>query len=144
MTLATWLYRLLTWDGILPVFVLALPSFIEWLLPNNRGAIEIAAVVLPIAAFLIRATVGRRHIAANQCSPVFRGRQYAAFYLGIFMFVLMDCVLILTHVMPRGAFGPGDYMIFAIFIGTYMFLMAVAMYPGRAQPLPEVFRPQSG
>ena len=136
--LATWLLRVFAWDGILPVCVLAIPSIIHWALPNNRGIIELTAVTLPIVAFVVRAAVGYRHIAANNCSREVRAVQYSVFYLAIFVFVLVDCVMILSHLIPKGAVGDGDYLIFSILIGSYLLLMTVAMYPGPPKPLPEV------
>lgn len=138
--LATWLLRVFTWDGVLPVCLITIPSILHWALPNNRGIIEITAVALPIVAFFVRATVGHRHIASNNCSSVFRSVQYRVFYLAIFVFVLVDCFLILTQIMPRVPANNDDNLISVAVIGTYFLLMGVAMYPGQSKPLPEVLR----
>ena len=129
---------LLTWDGVLPIGVLLVPSFIQWIAPNNRGVLEITSVVLPILAFFLRAVVGGRHKAANNCSLRFRRLQFTAFGIGIFVLVFLDAVIILSHLMPRGAFSSGDVVVLAILAAVYVGCMAIAMYPGRTNTLPEV------
>jgi len=140
---AGWLVRLLTWDGALPVCILVVPSIIERIVPN-RGAIEFAAVALPILFFFVRIVTGCRHIDANNCSRAFQRVQVWALVLAVFILVFFDAIMILSHVMPKGALGRGDLVIFAVMLSVYFVPMAVAMYPGRAHPLPEVFRPESG
>lgn len=136
--LATWLLRVFTWDGILPFCILAIPYVIHWALPNKRGLIEITAVALPIVAFFTRVIVGNRHIASNNCSHSFRKFQFGVFFLTIIVFIMVDCVMILSHLMPNAPLNDTDYLIFAILIGLYLLAMAVAMYPGPPKPLPEV------
>jgi len=140
VNLAAWLLRLLTWDGVLPVCIFFVPSLIELLLPNNRGAVEIASVAPPIIAFFIRFAVGRHHIAANRCSAWFRRIQYAVFGIAVVLLVFFDAVLILAHLIP-GAPGPPsmeEWIALAIIASVYLTLMGTAMYPGPAKELPEV------
>jgi hypothetical protein len=61
----SWLRRLIAWDGLLPGCIVIVPAAIEILLPNHRGAIEIAALILPITAFFLRVRAGKHHIASN-------------------------------------------------------------------------------
>jgi hypothetical protein len=136
--LATWLLRVFTWDGVLPFCILAIPYVIHWVLPNNRVIIEITAIALPIAAFFARVVVGHRHIASNNCSRSLRQIQFGVFYLTILVFIMVDCIMILSHLMPKIALSDGDYLIFFILIGSYLLAMSVAMYPGPSKPLPEV------
>lgn len=136
--LATWLLRFLTCDGILLVCILAVPWVIQSALPNNRAVIEITAIVLPIAALFFRAVVGHRHIVSNNCSPSFRRFQAFVFCLAVIVFLFVDCISILFHVMPKPALGGGDYLLFTILIGSYIIPMAIATYPGPPKPLPEV------
>jgi hypothetical protein len=132
-----WLFRVLTWDGLLPAFVILAPMLIEVLIPNNRGAIEIAAVVLPITGFFIRISVGKRHIASNSCGVVVRRLQFGVFCLGILTLVLIDSVLILCHVMPKAApfATKADCIVWIVLFSTYLTSMTIAMYPGRTKPL---------
>ncbi|NQT13675.1 MAG: hypothetical protein HQ582_13060 [Planctomycetes bacterium] len=128
----SWLFRLITWDGLLPATVWSAPFFIELAAPNNRGAIEIISVALPIVAFCIRYRVGRRHIASNGFGPIVRGFQLAVFCVGLVMLVFIDAVMILSHVMPKGAAFATltDCIIWAAIYFSYLMPMAVAMYPG--------------
>lgn len=139
-----WLVRLITWDGVMPVCVIAAPFIIESVLPNRRGAIEIAAVALPIVGFLVRILVGASHIRGNCCGQWLRRIQFCMLWFAVFVLVFVDALLILAHVMPRGALvaNRGDRIVLTTMAAIYLFAMAVAMYPGRAKPLPEVFRPE--
>lgn len=142
---AGWLFRFITWDGLLPVVILVVPTIIEALLPNRRGAIELAAVTLPIAALLFRFAVGRRHISSNNCGRRVRQFQYLALGVGLLVLVLIDAIMILSHVMPKGELfaDKRDRFVCAVIFSLYLFLMAIAMYPGRTKPLPEVFAPEA-
>ena len=113
------------------------PIMIGFLFPNNRAPIELAAVMLPIAGFFIRIRVGARHITSNHCSITVRRIQLCAFVLGIFPLVLLECVLMLTHVMPALIMNWTDIAVCAILFSIYLTLMAIAMYPGRAALQPE-------
>jgi hypothetical protein len=138
---AGWLFRLLTWDGVLPVCILAVPGLIERAVPN-RGAIEFAAVALPTAFFFVRIVKGCHHIDGNHCGPGFQRLQVWALVVGVFVLVFLDAIMILSHVMPRGALNGGDFQVMAIMLAIYLIPMAVAMYPGRSKPLSEVWRPK--
>lgn len=133
---AAWSFRVLAWDGLLPVIIIFLPGAIEVALPGNRGALEIASIILPIAAFFFRAWSGLRHIRSNHCGPDLRGFQTLVFFVGIFPLVLFDAFIILTHLMPPGQFRPGsaDFWVMAGIFGTYFLMMIIAMYPGRRPP----------
>jgi Gpi18-like mannosyltransferase len=137
---AAWLFRLFTWDGVLPTCMMFLPAVIEQLWPN-RGAIETATVVLPIVFFFVRIVVGCRHIDANHCSPGFQRVQAWALVLGVFILVFLDAVMILSNVIPRGAVNLDDVVFVAIIVSIYLVPMAVAMYPGRSKPKPGVLSP---
>ena len=65
--LGSWLLTVFTWDGLLPPCILLVPYLIEILFPNNRGAIEVMAVLLPITGYFVRLVVGKRQIASNLC-----------------------------------------------------------------------------
>jgi hypothetical protein len=134
MTLTTWLFRLLTWDGILPICILLIPSLVEWLNPNGNvnGIIYVA---IAIAAFFIRAEVGGRHIESNNCSETVRRIQAGLFFLAIFILAFLDAFVM---AVPVGALGQEDYAILAILLAVYFTLMALAMYPGGPKDLPEV------
>ncbi len=131
----SWFFRVLGWDGLLPVCIVLIPTLVKILIPNNRGAIEATGVLLPIAAFFVRLFIGLRHIASNHCAVSVRGFQYCVFCLGIFLLVCVDALLILSQEMPKGAMfvTRTDYVVFAILISIYLTSMTFAMYPGRVQ-----------
>jgi len=102
------------------------------MLPHSRAAIELTAVVLSVVAFLVRYRVGKRYISSNDCGAIIRLFQLAVFCIGILVLVVIDAVMVLTHVMPRGAAfaTTGDLIVWAALYGTYVTAMAFAMYPG--------------
>jgi hypothetical protein len=131
----SWLLRILTWDTVLPVAVVFIPNGIALLFPNRRGILEVTSVVLPVGAFLLRLVAGKRQIALNRCSEIVRKFQFCIFFLGILPLVLIDCVVILSHLMPDGAlFATNtDRLVWTVLIAIYLVSMAVAMYPGSAR-----------
>jgi hypothetical protein len=133
-----WILRILTWDTALPACVAFIPAGVGTLFRNRRGVMEITAVTLPVAAFLLRLRAGRRHIASNRCPKWARRVQYGVFCLGILPLALIDCCLILSGLMPRGArfANAEDRAVWAVLVSIYLVSMIVAMYPGRvASPL---------
>jgi hypothetical protein len=129
-TLGSWMLRIVAWDGMLPAAIWFAPLLIQAVAPNRRGAVELAAVFLPIFAFFIRFRAGNRYISTNNCGPALRGLQFCVFFLAIFVLVLVDAVIMLTHVMPRAAITVDDLKVFAALYGAYLATMAFAMYPG--------------
>lgn len=129
-----WMLRVLTWDAALPTCVAVAPFVLEWLFPGRRGPVELSAVVLPTAAFLFRLRVGKRHIATNGCSAALRQHQLVVSFMGILPLALMECMLMLSGLMPKGAlFAAGtDRLAWAVLIAAYLSAMTFAMYPGRA------------
>jgi hypothetical protein len=131
----SWLLRVAGWDGLLPAYVVLAPTAVELLIPNNPGAVELTAVVLPIAAFVVRYNAGKRHIASHNCSRVIRAAQFCVFCVGIALLVLIDAVLMLSHLMPQGALFAAreDRIVWAVLFSVYVTAMTIAMYPGRAE-----------
>ena len=134
----TWLTKLIGWDGVLPILLWTTPAVLGWMIPKAEFLIELAAVFLPIAAFLIRMVVGLRMISDNHCRPALRAVQMCVFVLGVILLIFIDCMLILSHLLPPGALWqhPGDRMAFGIIFAIYFSFMALATYPG-AQAKPD-------
>jgi hypothetical protein len=128
-----WFIRVISWDAILPFCLLVAPTLIEFCFPNRRGVMEVTAVTLPVAAFLLRIRAGWRHITTNRCSDIVQHFQFFVFCIGILPLVLLDCFMILSHLMPQGAVATqGDLVVLASVFAVYLMIMAVAMYPGRS------------
>jgi hypothetical protein len=108
VTYGSWLLELVAWDGILPVFVVLVPTVIELLFPNRRGALEVTAITLPIAAFFLRFFVGKRHINSNRCARTVRHFQLVGLCIGILVLLMIDSLVILAHEMPKGALFATD------------------------------------
>jgi hypothetical protein len=127
-----WMLKLVAWDGTLPVIIVFAPSVVEFLFPNRRTALEVMALTLPIAALFLRFVLGKRHIDANRCSTMVRYIQIVALCIAIIMLVLIDSLVILAHEMPEGALWATktDRICWAVLIGIYLILMAIAMFPG--------------
>ena len=130
-----WLRRVIAWDGLLPIGFVFLPYMVEVLFPNRRSIMEAIAVVLPIVAFFYRVHNGIAQIASNRCSPATQRLQYCVFCVGILPLILIDCVLILSHLMPPGTLfqAHSDRIVWTVLFGIYLAAMIVAMYPGQAE-----------
>ena len=135
-----WLLKLIAWDGGVPALVLVVPEFVEMLFPNRRGVVQMMAIALPIAAFLVRFFIARRQINSNQCSRLVRRVQMAALCIGIFILLMIDALLILARDLPKGALfaTTTDVVTFIVLIGMYLICMVIATYPGRAETASEL------
>ena len=137
---AGWFIGMLTWDGLLPLSILVVPPIAEAAIPN-RGVLEFLAVTLPIAFFFWRIVAGCRRIDANHCSARFQKLQVWSLVLAVFLLVFLDALTILLQALPKGAFNREDFIVLGVMLVIYLIPMAIAMYPGRSQPLPVVWMP---
>jgi hypothetical protein len=64
------------------------------------------------------------------------------FFLGIVPLILIDCVVILSEVMPAIIFGQEEYFILTGLIAWYLATMTVAMYPGREDEVDDFYAVQ--
>ena len=136
--LLIWMRRLATWDGVLPVFMWAIPVFVTKLFPDQHWPSEILGVVLPVAGCIVRFFIGVQMIRRNLCHRSIQPFQIAAFGIGIFALLIIDSLVIDFHNMPpnppNNAFDAGRKLgMFCGFFGTYFFCMAIAMFPGSSR-----------
>jgi hypothetical protein len=129
--LGRWAWRVLTWDAIIPVIVGLAPLAGEWLFPGRRDASESIAVYVPILALFFRGWSGKRSISTNACAPWVRVVQFVALCVGLLPMLLMECLLTLPEVLPRGL---GQFRVLGVFFFIYLLFMVLAMYPGRTLP----------
>ena len=117
-------------DLTLLFLVWSIPGAIEVLFPQDPNAILVGALLVPTLAFILRVFAGRRQISENHCSRQVRRFQFAVFLLGIFLLLLVDCLLFSLH-------GIGGNMLlnailYMVLSPLYLLPMTIAMYPGRA------------
>lgn len=129
LRIVRWLLLVLHWDGVLPLLVWSVPGVLQGLFPGRRGVVEFSAVVFPIVVFGWRYRVGLRVIAGNACGSAMRRLQRRVFFVGIFVRVLVDAVVMLSCLVPAAAAG-GVWREMLIPLGIYVAAMLVAMYPG--------------
>lgn len=131
-----WCWRLVAWDGVLPIVLLGLPHVIRWAIPNADKLIEVIGVVFPIGAFFIRVISGWLHINENHCGPRLRSAQQAALFCGVFVLVFFDAFMILLLNIPAGAIQQVEIVATAVVVfSIYLPCLTFAMYPGR-EPVP--------
>jgi hypothetical protein len=123
-----WFWRVISWDTTLLLLVWSVPGAIELLLPNNPEAMLVAAVLVPIAAFVFRIYAGRRQIAQNHGTQFMRTVQFIVFLVGIFMLMMIDCILIVL--CEVGLSFVERAAVYLVASPTYLAPMAIAMYPG--------------
>ncbi len=102
-----WLFRVATWDILVVLCITLIPAVLVLVLPRNPnafwkqpGAVALAAAILPPIAFLVRIKAGRRHIASNRCSGIFRLLQLCVFFIGIVPLLVADCLVVVSHDLP--------------------------------------------
>lgn len=125
-----WIWRVVSWDTLLPAAMLLAPRAIVWLAPNRWGLITLAAVSLPILAFLLRLHAGGRQIAGNHCSANVRRIQFSVLFVGIIPLVLFDCFMFIGAV-ANGKPDNETIMFLFVLVCIYLSAMVIAMYPGR-------------
>lgn len=129
----SWAIRVAAWDGLLPIFVLSVPVLTDSLLPNRPDLSDLVGAGLPIIAFVIRLFVGTRHIWSNGCCHLVRVLQSLLLWVVVFLFVLVDTMLIIAHQFPGAGMKPADLRDMEIVLSIYLPCMVVAMYPGRTK-----------
>ena len=130
-----WFWRVLAWDGILPLIVWIAPYLLAQILPNREEPRMLGIILTAIGVFLLRWFMGSDHVASNHCSSPIKQLQYGCFFAGLVVMLLMDALLLALH----GLMQPGEWLGMAIILvlpfSLYLVLMAIAMYPGR-EPAP--------
>ena len=127
-----WVLRVCAWDGLLPACVLFVPILVHVLLPNNRGLIDFVGLTFPVGAFFIRLFVGTRHIWSNGCSNAFREVQACLLYLGVFVFVLVDTMLILSHEVQGVFANRDDNITMVVCVSIYLVCLVSQCTPDEA------------
>jgi len=118
-----WLLKLFLWDGMAPAIVVLTAPVCKLLFPGRPGFGELASIVVPIGAFLVRYVVGRRHfLEHSHC-----GWQVGLFFLAIVLLTLFDGFLIIFRLNERVA--PPDWTPFLYAYAVYFCMMAAAFFP---------------
>jgi hypothetical protein len=131
----SWAFRLLGWDGLLPVGVALVASGIDLAFPRNRTVIAAVAVYGSLAAFFARGILGMKQVASNDCDEEIRVFQFSMLLVGMFTLLFVDAGIIVSHLdnlEPVFATTADRFMAGAIVL-IYLAAMAVAMYPGPAR-----------
>lgn len=102
---------------------------------GQRPGADIAALVpLPVAAFLLRLTIGLRQIGSNACGQDFRGVQVLFLIIGLLFVMALDFFAALIAFNPQHGIDPSEVAI-TITIGTLVYLLSAifATYPGKTR-----------
>src|SRR5262245_28589525 len=87
-----WLRMFLTWDGLLPLVVAAVPALVWTLVPDNVAAVAVAAILIPMAAALTRAAIGARQVRRLCGGYLPLGRQVALAAAIVFLLLFEGAV----------------------------------------------------
>jgi hypothetical protein len=117
--------RLALWDGLLPLGMLQAPIVIRHLFPGQvHAGADLAAVILPIFAFIIRLAAGGRHFTSHSHQ---RWQPYL-FVVAISVLVMFDGLSILFCLDPQVA-GAAEWGVVGAFFGAYLMCVAIAFFP---------------
>lgn len=91
-------------------------------------------VVLPVVALFIRLSIGARQIRSNYCDRKLRILQFGALVFAILIFFFADFLIVLCAFIPKNRRHPPpeDIPIYVGALVLYVFLVLVAMFPGRS------------
>jgi hypothetical protein len=105
-----------------------MPIALIQMFPNQKLASEIAAMVMPIFGFCLRALIGMLRFK--------RGGHYRwqvpIFCVAIMLLALIDCVFILFHTFPMGHIRLDDWLILFGLYGVYVVIMLMALFPAKS------------
>ena len=127
-----WGFRLLGWDGLLPVGVALVASGMDLAFAKNRIVIAVAAVVVSLGALFARGVMGIQHIQSNNCDAEIRVFQFSMLVIGMLTLLCFDAGIIVSHMdkhQPVFVTTADDFMAAAIVV-IYLAAMSGAMYPG--------------
>lgn len=126
--ISLWLLRLFGYDGALPAVVLLIPATLH-LLFRDATWVELLALILPIAAYIVRAGIGLEMIESNPCGRWQRRTQKTALFFALLALMVVDAVAILVCTLPKGGFTSFDFLVLTLVYLLYLTLMAIATFP---------------
>jgi hypothetical protein len=118
-----WALSLISWDGILPIAVLATPNLMRLLLPNLNPVLAFMAVFGPVIALSIRFVIGWGRMRS--------GRAYV-WQLIVFTVAISSLFLCEAFIL-NDQFGGGpkiaDPPALLVMFLVYLIMMAIALFP---------------
>ena len=126
-----WLKELLCWDGLLPCVIWGVPWVLSTLFPNQRGPIEVCAIILPIVGVFVRLIRGMVLIGQTSKTWYRWLSRFVCFLLGITVLCVLDAFVILLNIMPpmpppKDAW---DFAAMALPFAIYFVLVGYALFP---------------
>jgi hypothetical protein len=127
-----WLRNFLTWDGLLPLAVAAVPAVMIALFPRNDVAEMLAVVLIPMAAALVRSVMGARQIRRLCHGELPIGRQFAIAAAIVFLLLFEGAVTIFVFADDEPA---SAWLYPAALYAAYLASAAMAFIPKRADEM---------
>ncbi len=139
-----WLVQLLSWDGLLPLGCWGAIWVVQLFFIQRRGIVELTAVILPTAAFIVRMIVGWRSFQMDReplwirsRNPWLRGIGTAIyllrvlfFFLGLIVLGFLDSMVILRPLILQWRRNPDAFLgMFILNYAIYLACMAMATAP---------------
>src|SRR5262245_32594772 len=120
-----WFLRAVHWDGLLPIAIAFVPRLFTLVFPKLDDVVAMTAVILPPIVFFWRIANGYRLIFSNRCGYWVRHFQLCVFVVGLVPLILMDCLIILSAIIPNGMQGDNDLQIWLIMLAVYIGSMVI-------------------
>jgi hypothetical protein len=124
--LRDWALSVFCWDGLLPIIVIAIPNFMQFVLPNWKIGNECVAVFCPVIALGFRFVVG--YIRMRDGQSYFW--QMIVFIVAISTLFLAE-EFILSDQIGRGPKIADPFTLLEMF-SLYLLTMAIALFPFRS------------
>lgn len=135
---AKWIWRVVTWDGVVPLVMFGLPHVMRAALPNLDHARATEFFILPPSiALLVRLVVGYFYTTTNNCPTWLKSAQQLSLVVGIVMLALSDFFMAASVVnVGNPDENSGHLFWMSLFVLAMAFpLMIFVLYPGR-EPIP--------
>lgn len=122
----------LTWYGILPIAVVCAPAILRWCFPGKHDITDVIAVVLvPIAASLIRASIGWKKLCELFAGRAPIGRQFVLAF-AIIVLMIFEFYAAATY-CSAGPVPQHVYLQMLLMYFVYLVLITFALRRPRAQ-----------
>lgn len=121
-----WRQSFLAWDGILPLAISLMPLAIAFVFPRNDVAEITSAILVPMAAALIRTMIGAREIKMRFDGQLPVGRQLALAVAIVLLMLYEGMVSILTFANDEPL---TDWVYQVVFYLCYLFAIPFVFGP---------------
>jgi hypothetical protein len=128
----TWLQRLVTWDGLLPVMLLAVPLVFRRLLPEANDNFRMAfSVSILMIAFWVRLGTALPLVANNRGTERLKKWQYIALAVALYALMMFESfAFAYLSAWQEEGISVDQWITLGFLWTSYFALMTFTLFPG--------------